>query len=359
MKCVLEVTAADQLLPRLPDALMGKASLAPLAAGQTPPDALLLDEPIDDDIAVVVTTSGSTGTPKGVELSAAALLVSAEATRKALGSFTWTCVLPTSYVAGLMVLVRGLADREHGGGGVRFASKDLSDLAPDPNFPNAISIVPTQLERAIRDARVAETLARYDQVLVGGAALRAQTLEAAADLGITVTRTYGMSETCGGMVYDGRPLPGVEVLIDEGRVRLKTPSAFSRYRGLPELTAQVLEGNIVTTNDRGRFVDGQLELLGRFDDVVISGGVNVDLAAAQAVVDELSAQPAVLFGVPDDEWGTKILIADEAARPIEWWRQELSGRLQKAALPKQVLAGALPRTSSGKVDFAALRERAN
>ena len=107
MKCVLEVTAADQLLTRLPDALAGEASLAPLAAGQTPPDALLLDEPIDDDIAVVVTTSGSTGTPKGVELSAAALLVSAEATRKALGSFTWTCVLPTSYVAGLMVLVRG------------------------------------------------------------------------------------------------------------------------------------------------------------------------------------------------------------------------------------------------------------
>ncbi len=358
MFLVLEVCTPSELVDRLPDALAGRCSLAPLAFGQTPPEALCLDEPIGSDIAAVIVTSGSTGTPKGVELSSRALLASADATRAALGAFTWTCVLPTWYVAGLMVLVRGYADREHGGGGVRFASKDLSDLNPDNGCPNAISIVPTQLERALQNPEIARSLARYDRVLVGGAALRAQTLEAAWEHGIKLTRTYGMSETCGGMVYDGYPLPGIEILIEAGRVKLRTPSAFSGYRGMPELTAEVLDGDVVTTNDRGELVDGRLRLLGRFDDVVISGGVNVDLAAVQRVVDEIGAG-AVIFGVPDDEWGTKIWLADEVERPLAWWRESLAKRLQKAALPKGVLGGKLPRTTSGKVDLQKLREAAN
>lgn len=350
---MLELCKPEELLGLLPQALAGQRSIAPLSDGRFK-QALCLDEPADN-VAVVVTTSGSTGTPKPVCLSACALQAGAEMTRNRYGSFTWTCVLPAQYVAGLMVLVRGLLDRPiTGGKGVISASPHLNDLRLDKGA-NAISIVPTQLVKALNDARITRSLSCYDLVLVGGAPLSDEILERAQSAHIPVVQTYGMSETCGGVVYDGYPLPGVEVQIGaDGRVSLSTPSAFSGYRGLPVETAEVLNGSTVITSDRGEIVDGKLRILGRLDDVVISGGVNVDLSAAQRVVDDIDPR-ATIFAIPDSRWGAAIVLADPLARSLDWWRLRLREEFSVAALPKKVFAIDIPMTGSGKVDRQALR----
>lgn len=351
----------SQVLAQLPAALAGDAPIGLVSDDPSPAELAVLnfDAPTAPDLAAVVTTSGSTGQPKAVELGAEALRAGAGATRELLGGFTWTCVLPTFYVAGLMVLVRGLLDAELGlGAGVVMASSDLSDLQPTPGR-NAISVVPTQLVRALDNPAVSASLAGFDVVLVGGAALAPALLARAQACGINVVRTYGMSETCGGVVYDARALPGVRVDVDDdAQVHLTTPSAFSGYRGQPELTAAVLDGQTVHTSDRGHLDDdGRLRLLGRIDDVVISGGINVDLAGVQRVVNQID-EAAAVFAQPNRHWGEVVCLADPVGRTLAWWRAQLSAQLQPAALPKRVFCIAAPLTASGKVDRQQLRNMA-
>lgn len=339
----------------LPGALSGQYVLAPVADAVTM-RALRLELPVTEvDAGVAIATSGSTGSPKVVMLSAEAIRAAADAFRRRYGAFSWTCVLPTHHVAGLMVLARGLLDRTHGGSGVRMGDTDLSGLNPGEGG-NAISLVPTQLARALRNAQLTASLARFDAVLVGGAAVSQDLLDRAREAGIRVLTSYGMSETCGGCVFESRPLPGVEVSLDAlGRISIGGPMVFSGYRGDPVATAATLVNGRVCTNDRGEWVSDpaggrRLRVLGRLDDVVITGGVNVDLAAVQRAVDAVS--PAVVVGVPDPEWGTRIvLVTTDASAELAWWRETLRPVLAAAALPRQLMVvAALPQTSSGKLD---------
>lgn len=343
----------------LPGALAGEYALAPVSDAAT---AALFAGVSNVDVpraAVVVATSGSTGTPKAVVLTSDALLASAQATQDRLGGpATWHLALSAHYVAGLMVLVRAhLAGTE-----ARAASADLSDLDPAPGR-NVVSVVPTQLVRALEDLRVTAKLAAMHAVLLGGAAADPGLLDRAREAGIRVVTTYGMSETCGGCVYDGVPLAGTLVSVgDDGRIWLGGASVFSGYLGCPDLTAATLvpdptgtrRGLGVLTHDRGRLDAGRLTVLGRLDDVVISGGVNVDLAEVQRAVDALATAhglgASAVLGVPDAEWGTLVTLASETpTRELEWWRDNLP--LGRPALPRRAVAlTALPRTSSGKID---------
>lgn len=364
----IRTCAPSEVAELLPGALAGEYVLAPVP-DRTAQQALRVDEPLEAaDVAVVVTSSGSTGTPKGVLLSANAIGSAAAAFRQRYGSFTWTCVLPTHHVAGLMVLARGLLDRPHGGAGALVAGPDLPDLPPGSG-PHAISLVPTQLVRALRSPATAHRLARYDHVLVGGAALDPQTLGRAAEAGVRVHRSYGMSETCGGCVIDGQPLSGVEVDLEpSGRIRIGGPVLFSGYRGDPQATAEALVDGRLVTNDRGEWLRSatgapRLRVLGRFDDVVISGGVNVDLAQVQREVDALGAAEAgaaevAVVGVPDPEWGARVALVVAGGGPgLTWWQDRLRPVLGPAALPRQLVRlDALPRTGSGKVDRSALTD---
>ncbi|MGO4956248.1 AMP-binding protein [Luteococcus sp. Sow4_B9] len=353
MDRLLTTCTADELPARLPEALAGRLTLAPI--GEHPEQALAMLRPelpiTEPDAAVVVSTSGSSGVPKGVVLSRKALLAAAEASQQVLGLMSWTCVLPTGYVAGLMVLVRAhVAGRP-----VVFASPDLSDLAPQAGA-NAISIVPTQLFRAMDDPATMASLARYDAILLGGAAVDPVLLDRARSRGLNLVTTYGMSETCGGCVWDGEPLPGVQATVSpQGRILLGGDMVFSGYRLNPELTAQTLTDGAVRTNDRGEWRDGRLRVLGRFDDVVTSGGVNVDLAAVQAAVDAVEPGSGVVLALPDAEWGSRVVLATTSAHDLAWWRSKLSARLGRAALPRQLTRiDVVPRTSSGKIDRQSL-----
>lgn len=310
-----------------------------------------------EGIAAVLTTSGSTGAGKRVLLTRDAVIASAEATNATLGDATWTCALPTQYVAGFMTLARCAV----AGTSPRFAAADLTDLDPAPG-PNAISIVATQLYRALRTPTVLAALRRFDVILVGGSAVDATLLAAGRSAGLPLITTYGMTETCGGCVYDGVPLPGVDVQIKsaegspalQGGIWIGGPHLFSGYLEDPGATATALVDGRLRTRDRGEWVDGRLVVHGRDDAVVISGGVNVDLAKVQAALDQTGTSAAVI-GVPDAEWGTRIVLVAEPGWSLPQWRERLAGSLARPALPTlMVTVDRLPRTNRGKLDRAAL-----
>jgi O-succinylbenzoic acid--CoA ligase len=355
---------ADVLLDALPAALDGTGpALLPLP-DHPGRDAVLAalrpDEPLEDGIALVVPTSGSTGTPKGVLLTAAALLHSARATLDRLGGpGQWLLAMPVTHVAGLQVLVRSLV------GGMPPVTLDLSPgftaeafvsaaARLDPAGRRYTALVPTQLRRLL-DAGV--DLSTFDAILVGGAAL---TFPAPPN----VVQTYGMSETSGGCVYDGLPLAGVDVQIaDGGRISIGGPVVFAGYRLRPDLTADALVNGRHLTQDLGAWTgDGRLEVIGRIDDVIVSGGVNVAPALVERVLSEHPAVAAVaVIGVADEQWGERVVavvqVRPEVGRPgLNELQAFATARLEPAALPRLVVAvDDLPMLASGKPDRSAVR----
>src|SRR4051794_23614434 len=168
----------------------------------------------------VVATSGSSGTPKQVVLSRDAVLASAKASAARLGgSGRWLLALPTSYVAGLNVVVRSLL------AGHRPVVLGPRTPATAPRSARFLSVVPTQLHRWLDSPADSRALAGFDTVVVGGGPVDASLRARSADAGLHLVATYGMAETCGGCVYDGLPLDGVGLaLAKEGRVRLSGPT---------------------------------------------------------------------------------------------------------------------------------------
>jgi O-succinylbenzoic acid--CoA ligase len=265
-----------------------------------------------------------------------------------------------------MVLVRSLLARTRPEvldlyGGFDIAAFADATARLHPATRRYTSLVPTQLRRLL-DSRA--DLSAYDAVLVGGAALSAELRDRALDAGVRVVTTYGMSETSGGCVYDGVPLDGVEVTLDAGaRVRIGGPVLFAGYRLRPDLTAEALVEGRHVTSDLGSWTpDGRLEVIGRVDDVVVSGGVNVPAAMVERA---LTGHPGVavcaVVGRPDPEWGERVVAVVQPAdvtRPptVEELRAFAADRLEPAALPREVVVlGMLPVLATGKPDKAAVR----
>ena len=383
-------------------------------------------------VDMVLRTSGSTtGTGKLVGVSMDALVASARATHKRLGGAgIWVLALPAYHAAGVQVLVRAAvagtrvfnAYKEGGFDPQHLAQViDAACVAADDSgraCPVYTSLVPTQLRRALDDEQLRVALARLDAVLIGGAAADAQLLEQAKVAGIKVVTTYGMSETCGGCVYDGQPLPGVSMDVDQatGAIWLSGPMLATGYLGDEERTrrcfvsrpqagegtsgvggtasaAESAEAGATSpgsearagtgsdagageparrwfiTSDRGHIVDGRLQVLGRLDDVIISGGIKVEPGPIEALLalNPLVSECAVV-GLPDLQWGqvvTAVVVpasmpglgrVDEGAI-LAQIRVYLEQKLSGAQCPKQVLlADALPYKGIGKVDRRALAQ---
>lgn len=381
-------------------------------------------------VDMVLRTSGSTtGTGKLVGVSMDALVASARATHKRLGGpGIWVLALPAYHAAGVQVLVRaavagthvfnaykeGGFDPQHlaqvidaacaaAGDAVPSCGDDAASscgadaassraggageaaLAADDSgraCPVYTSLVPTQLRRALDDEQLRGALTRLDAVLIGGAAADAQLLEQAKAAGIRVVTTYGMSETCGGCVYDGQPLPGVSMDVDQatGAIWLSGPMLATGYLGDEERTRRCFVSRPDSqageparrwfiTSDRGQIVDGRLQVLGRLDDVIISGGIKVEPGPIEALLalNPLVSECAVV-GLPDLQWGqvvTAVVVpasmpglgrVDEGAI-LAQIRVYLEQKLSGAQCPKQVLlADALPYKGIGKVDRRALAQ---
>ena len=327
------------------------SSLRPVSGSTEEVLALLRDwEAAPDPQPLVIATSGSTGRPKRVVLSRAALRASAGATHARLGGpGRWVLNLPPTYVAGVQVLFRslvaGVEPVVHEGDWEETVAR--VEASGDRGYA---SLVPTQLVRLLRDDEgrpQVEALARLDAVRV-----RAE----AEGRGVRVVQTYGMSETCGGCVYDGVPLDGVEVRVEGGEVQLRGPVLFTAYEDEPGRTAAALDDGWFRTDDLGELVDGRLRVLGRSDDVIISGGVNVP---AQAVATAVAADPAVadtvVVGVPDPEWGEAVTAVVEARDPVTL--AALRDLVEpRAWAPRHlVVVPAIPRLPNGKPDRLAVR----
>ncbi|MGH3507391.1 MAG: AMP-binding protein [Nocardioidaceae bacterium] len=292
-------------------------------------------------------------------LSRRALVASAAATHERLGGpAQWLLALPAHHVAGFQVLLRSALSATR-----PVLLDDHSDLASATSaFTSSrryVSIVPTQLHRWLADPASAEALATYDAVLVGGGATDPQLLQRARGAKIRVVTTYGMTETCGGCVYDGIPLDGVGVAIDAtGLIRISGPVLFDGYAGRDELTAEVLRDGWFATEDLGRIdADGRLEVLGRADDMIVSGGVNIPL---EAVRRRLLARPelaeVVVVGLPDPEWGQRVvavvtLVDGSTAPDLGSLRDFVAAEHPRAWSPREVVVrDRLPMLESGKID---------
>jgi O-succinylbenzoic acid--CoA ligase len=296
---------------------------------------------------VVLFTSGSTGEAKGVVLPHSAFAASASASASNLGwrdGDRWLCCLPLAHVGGLSILMRCLAAR-------RTAVLDLATPF-DPARVAAciereritlVSLVPTMLVRLL-DAGWAPP-AHLRAVLLGGAAASPALLARAAERGIPVLATYGMTETCAQVAtqpygtppdLDGRigpPLAGAELRVQDGRIQVRGPMLFERYLGAP---TPIDRDGWFETGDCGELdAGGALRVLGRADDTIITGGENVHPAEIEPA---LTAHPAIaaacVFGIDDATWGQIIgaaVLCHEQREP-EALAEDLAGFLA-ARLP--------------------------
>ena len=332
--------------------------------------------------AVIVTTSGSTGHPKSVVLSRSALTSSALATADRIGSGAWLLALPAGYIAGVQVLVRALVSGREPAilagsfSAHAFAAAAGAMASSDGGaaVPMYTSLVPAQLQTLLdaEDDGVRTGLRRFEAVLVGGQALAAPLAERAQAAGVRVVRTYGASETSGGCVYDGVPLDGVAVRIDDGEVQVAGPVLAEGYLGEPERTAAAFVRDAAgrrwyRTGDLGTF-DGVLRVTGRRDNVIVSGGVNVSLDRVERLVRTLPGLGgAVVVAVADERWGEASVIAVPAAdlagtdvvALLREVRSAVGEALGAPARPRAILpVPAIPLLPSGKPDRAALRAAA-
>ena len=332
--------------------------LAPAAVTAQLLAAMQPDQPVDDDVALVIPTSGSTGEPKGVQLSRAALDASARATHARIGlepDDRWLSCLPWQHIGGIQVMLRArLLDIPlviHERFEVdRVASADATLL----------SLVPTQLLRLL-EAGV--DVARFRVILLGGAAAPASLIGRAAAAGAPVVTTYGMSETSGGCVYDGHPLDGVEVRLGpSGQIQVRGPVLMSGYRLRPDLDAESFDDGWFVTSDLGVLDDkGGLTVTGRADDVIITGGENVVASQVAAV---LAAHPdlseVAVTGLDDSEWGQRLVAVAVPRRAgvvpsLAELREWCGDRLSAAARPRSlVVVDDIPKLGSGKPDRLAI-----
>ena len=380
-----------------------------------------------EPIALVVGTSGSTGTPKRTALTVGALAASAVATERFFGSNSdaasqWLLALPAHYIAGAQVLARSVL----AGTAPVIARSVIEPVHFSPEvFLQAvermssarrfISLVPTQLHKLLESAdtdpslgtEIHEALGSFTGILLGGAPASADLLAAATALGLNTVTTYGSAETAGGCVYSGSVLPGarVELVPEEGmpavpdtggkpaqvgRIWISGEHLASGYIGDAARTAEhfftAANGTRwYRTDDYGLMdsanssatssfssVEPHLQVLGRSDDVLISGGVKISARAVATVLEEHPAvREACVIGLPDARWGTAIAAAvtlvpsaGAAATSTEnrpalneelcaLLRAHCAEKLGAPAAPKQLsILPDFPLTSTGKPDRA-------
>ena len=356
------------VLRGLEAALAGGPALLPVAEGAP---ALPTPAPasVPQRVALVVETSGSTGTGKRVALSSEALLAGAAAADAALGGpGAWVLALPTHYIAGLNVLTRSIAagtspvvvPSGHFDAGA-FADA-AEQLVTGPAAPRRYtSLVPVQLARVLEDARATAALSGFDAVLVGGQATPAPLRERARAAGIRVVTTYGASETSGGCVYDGVPFGTVRTEVVDGELWLDGPMLAEGYLGDDERTAATFVEHDglrwYRTGDAATVTDGVVQVLGRLDDVVISGGEKVPLGLVERLVRELPGQDAaVVTRRASGEWGEVPVVVTAVPLDLDRVRDHVAAALGRAARPADVVVvDRLPMLPSGKPDRRAIQ----
>lgn len=311
--------------------------------------------PADEAIALVIATSGTSGTPALAELPHSAVDAAIRASAVVLGAGAtdrWLSCLPLAHIGGMLVVYRHLLL----GAPVSFRSQLTAGTVaglPDARFT---SIVPTQLTRLL-DAGAG--LRHFRAMLVGGSGMDAPLRDRAVAAGAPVVQTYGMTETCGGVVYDGRPLPGVEVHATAGsELLIRGPTLMRGYRLDQAATAAAFDADgWLRTGDGGEIdADGTVRVRGKLADVIVSGGEKIWPAEVEAA---LAGHPGVsavaVSASADREWGQRIVArvvpASHSAPPtLESLRTYAGATIARHKLPRElILVESLDRTALGKI----------
>jgi O-succinylbenzoic acid--CoA ligase len=311
--------------------------------------------PVTGGVAAVVATAGTSADPKGVELTFDGLRASAEVVEAAVGEGRrWLCCLPVHYVAGLAVVGRAWVSGIHCDVLDGF-DIDKVELVAETQKPN-VSLVPVMLSRLLA-ARVA--IERFHHILLGGGPIPPSLRARAEQAKGRVSATYGMTETWGGIIHDGRPLPGVEVRIaDDGEILVRTPTLMQGYRLDPDGTAAAVDPEgWFHTRDVGEWADdGRLRVVERLDDLVNTGGIKVSPTEVERVLaDHPGVADAAVAGRPDPEWGQRVVAfvvpADPGQPPsLDDLRAFVSDRLTGPKAPREVvLVETIPRSPAGKL----------
>jgi O-succinylbenzoic acid--CoA ligase len=316
--------------------------------------------PVDDGVILVVHTSGTAGDPKLVQFDRGAIDGAVAASTFALEATPrdpWICCLPLAHVGGMLVLLRGVLLGAPVSVHPSF-EPSLIGAEPDVAF---VSLVPTMLGRLL-DARV--DLTRFRAILVGGAHLWPDVRTRADRAGAHVIETYGLTESCGGVVYDGLTLPGVEMRVNEdGGIELRGPMLTLGYRFDAASTEHAFTADgWLRPGDAGEIdADGRLHVVGRIDDLINTGGEKVWPQEVESVLREHPKVAEVgVGGRLDPEWGQRVVAfvvpTDPDAPPtLEELRDFVSARIGRYKAPRElVIAGELPHTVSGKLRRAAL-----
>ena len=338
----------DQRLPQAAkDSLVEQFKPSVLIDGTGSIVTLANSEPTEEHDALVIATSGSTGNPKGVvhtHDSIRALLNMSQARLLTDSSTHWLLCLPVSHVAGFSVLARSIVF----GNQISILPKfdEYEVLAAAKNGVTHVSLVPTTLNRI--DPAI------FESILLGGAT-------APSNLPANVTTTYGMTETFGGIAYNTRPLNGVEVRVRDEHIELRSPSLFRAYRGAK--TPRSIDG-WYQTGDNGTFANGVLQVFGRSDDMIITGGENVWPSAVEKIISTITGiERVVVSGIDDAQWGQRVvawIVPSNALAPsLEDVRQHVKQQLPSFCAPTELRAvREIPTTSLGKVDMQALKKLA-
>jgi O-succinylbenzoic acid--CoA ligase len=346
------VRKVERIDPATVDALRLRDALArALSGGPTVALTTISREPVNENIALLIETGGSTGMPKVVALSAAAMRASAQLSNKVLGATKgdrWALTLPLHHIAGINQILRSI------------------ELESDPVATGGefISVVPTLLYRALNNHdETLEQLRGARKVLIGGAAVSRELLEVGKSAGIPLVTSYGMTEMCGGCVYDGAPLPSVEVkMFDGGKIALKGPMCAQGYLNDEAETLKSFVDGWFITSDEGEITsDGKLIVRGRTDDVIISGGEKISpTAVTQLLRSRFPRTEIYVLGIPDSEWGQSLRVvmalSDEIARvTLSEIREIVGANLSKVAAPRSLLLlSDIPTRANGKIDLRQL-----
>jgi o-succinylbenzoate---CoA ligase len=334
-------------------------------------------------IAVLIATSGSSGQPKLARLSHRALLAAARQSADHLGvepADRWLACLPLGHVGGVSILTRMLFARRTSvlfdpEGPLLHALPRLA-RAIDEEEITLLSLVPALLERLLAPPISWSPPSHLRAVLLGGAATSSALLRKAAERGVPVLPTYGLTETAAQaatrpyrerglppaldspLAPSGVPLPGVEIRIVDGAIEVRGPSLFSGYAGDSD---EIGSETWFRTQDRGYFdANGELVVSGRTSDVIVTGGENVDPAEVEAVLTTVpGVRGACVVGLPDEVFG-EVVAALVVADTEDSERLDLAASLRERLAPfkhprRWHRVQELPLLPSGKLDRAAAR----
>lgn len=337
-------------------------------------NAISVDNACKIESGLIICTSGTTGNPKAVEITSQALMNAANKTNNKFESpADWILAINPAFIGGLMVLARAIISNQTWTYGLDETDKFNPDLFVSKalelfskNKKVRTSLVNAQLMTLVSQGYL-ETLKKFDAILIGGGQMSKSLYEQLKNEGVNLIRTYGMTETCGGVVWDGYALDNVLVRIDHpasdgvGQIAIKSDSNATCYHGnsfeINNLNAQTFTNEWVLTNDLGILNNGELKVIGRSDDIVVSGGNNISLNSIESIIkNQIGVEDAVVFSIPDEKWGVIVAAVIVGHFEIEEIQHVIENELGKAAIPRIIKnAQEIPLLPNGKVDIDSLK----